>query len=461
MINCHNINNYMNEQKNDNLSPDIKDSDADGLLDREERKMGTNPFKKDTDDDGLSDYIEARVYGTDPLDPDTDKDGVSDSDEVKRGTNPLGEGKLKNYFIPNKGNNYKPHALDPKRLAFYAFFALIVKSIVIITAIALPITAWLTPDILQEQSRKIVMLTNEIRDNLNLNKLDNSDVLGKAAYKKAEDMFNKQYFSHTGPDDRGLADWLKENGYDYKIAGENLAMGFASAEDVVNGWTRSRTHYANIIDPEYKEIGVAMLSGTYNNQDSTLVAQYFGLPRLPDEEVKDLHEHIINHEESKLTVLDQEGKKIIIAEVSSSEDLKEAILYFGNYEINLVDKGDNRWFGSLTVFKEQEEDFFHPVVLASVKLTDQEGKITHEDLDWESVIPVKSTLLKQYFFLRNNQSHLIKPLFSVSSVYFKILISVLTFLLVLNIFIEIRKQYSHIIFYSFSLIGLLFVLLYL
>jgi uncharacterized protein YkwD len=452
----------MNEEKNNNLKLDIKDSDADGLLDREEKKLGTDPFKKDSDDDGLSDYIETRVYGTDPLDPDTDKDGVNDGDEVKRGTNPLGDGKLKDYFIPNKGNNYKPHALSPKRLAFYAFFAILVKSIVIITAIALPITAWLTPDILQEQSRKIVALTNEIRGDLSVNKLNENEILSQAAYKKAEDMFNKQYFSHIGPDKKGLTDWLGEVKYDYKAAGENLAMGFASAEDVVNGWIRSKTHYANIIDPSYKEIGVAMLSGTYNNQDSTLVAQYFGLQRSPDEESNKLHEHIIDHDKSSITVLEdaEKGKKIIKTEINSNIPLNEVVLYFGNYEINLNNIKENRWSGSLTIFEEEEDEFFHPVVLASVKLSDKKGNITYEDVDWQRVVPVKSTLLKQYFFLKNNQSNLIKPVFNVSSIYFKILITILTSLLVLNIFIEIKKQHPHIIFYSFSLIGLLFVLLY-
>ena len=52
----------------------ILDSDADGLLDEEEKNLGTNPQDKDSDHDGLDDYQEAKVYQTNPLDPDTDKD---------------------------------------------------------------------------------------------------------------------------------------------------------------------------------------------------------------------------------------------------------------------------------------------------------------------------------------------------------------------------------------------------
>lgn len=64
------------------VSGGTKDSDADGLTDAEEQKIGTNPFDPDTDHDGLSDYDEVKVYHTDPLNPDTDYDGLKDGAEV-------------------------------------------------------------------------------------------------------------------------------------------------------------------------------------------------------------------------------------------------------------------------------------------------------------------------------------------------------------------------------------------
>ena len=48
----------MDNNKDQNLMSNFKDSDADGLTDNEEKKLGTNPLKKDSDDDGLNDYIE-------------------------------------------------------------------------------------------------------------------------------------------------------------------------------------------------------------------------------------------------------------------------------------------------------------------------------------------------------------------------------------------------------------------
>lgn len=66
------------------------DHDEDGIDDRDEFGLGTDPANPDTDGDGLLDGQEVDVYETDPLDPDTDGDGSSDGDEVNvHGTDPL------------------------------------------------------------------------------------------------------------------------------------------------------------------------------------------------------------------------------------------------------------------------------------------------------------------------------------------------------------------------------------
>ncbi len=66
------------------------DNDHDGLTNKEEKELGTDPNNADTDGDGLSDGDEVLKYHTDPLKADTDGDGLSDGDEVmKYHTNPL------------------------------------------------------------------------------------------------------------------------------------------------------------------------------------------------------------------------------------------------------------------------------------------------------------------------------------------------------------------------------------
>ncbi|MFT5190696.1 MAG: hypothetical protein ACI957_003732, partial [Verrucomicrobiales bacterium] len=65
------------------------DSDSDGLTDKEEAVLGTDPTKPDTDGDGLSDFAENRDTLTDPLNEDTDGDRFKDGLEIERGTDPL------------------------------------------------------------------------------------------------------------------------------------------------------------------------------------------------------------------------------------------------------------------------------------------------------------------------------------------------------------------------------------
>jgi hypothetical protein len=60
--------------------PALVDRDGDGLSDRAEQKLGTDPDNPDTDGDGLSDGEEVAL-GTDPDDPDTDHDGIDDADD--------------------------------------------------------------------------------------------------------------------------------------------------------------------------------------------------------------------------------------------------------------------------------------------------------------------------------------------------------------------------------------------
>lgn len=65
-----------------------KDTDGDGVTDKQEEIDGTNPLVDDTDGDGLTDGQE-KTLGTNPLVADTDGDGINDGDEVTNGTDPL------------------------------------------------------------------------------------------------------------------------------------------------------------------------------------------------------------------------------------------------------------------------------------------------------------------------------------------------------------------------------------
>ena len=95
--------------------PKDVDTDGDGLTDKKEKEMGTDPSKKDTDGDGLTDKEEADL-GTDPLKKDTDGDGYTDGQEVKAGSNP----KDKNLVPKKPGNVAAPKTGDPMALSTLA-----------------------------------------------------------------------------------------------------------------------------------------------------------------------------------------------------------------------------------------------------------------------------------------------------------------------------------------------------
>jgi outer membrane protein OmpA-like peptidoglycan-associated protein len=91
------------------------DSDGDGLFDRDEGLLGTDPYNPDTDGDGISDGDEVFKYKTDPLNADSDFDGLSDGAEVLiHGTDPLnpdtdGGGVTDGHEVMEDGTN----PLDP------------------------------------------------------------------------------------------------------------------------------------------------------------------------------------------------------------------------------------------------------------------------------------------------------------------------------------------------------------
>ena len=624
-----------------------KDSDNDGLSDKKEKSLGTNPCSPDTDGDGLCDYEEANIFKTDPLNPDTDSDGISDGDEVRMGRNPKGLGTLKDLFIPNENNNYKPKALEPKRIAFYGISSVIIKIIVIVFVAFMPISAWLTPDVMSGESQKIIQLTNSIRSSLNVALLTQSSILNSVAFQKAQDMLVSQYFAHVGPDGKDVGSWLNIFKYSYEVAGENLAMGFSSAEDVVNGWTRSKTHYANLIDPDFTEIGVGMSSGKFEEYDTTFVAQIFAKPKVaavvkptpipvepkPEEEgkqvveekeeveqvvvpktttpttqskskikaapdpeepikasdgpmvlsvkervvleekikqqtqeqiaqrIKEIEEEkarlyqdtsyiseeilttlpqslttnqsqldftvlvlgannvfiydneellwqkeldnselevslnlnegehnlrikaeklsgssfskdyfvtvdqtapTVDMENTRIYVDEPEGKnqKVVRVEAYLSYDVEKAQASFGNYYINLYpETGTNKWTGQVIIFNQDTDQIFNPVVLANIRVVDKAGNTDTVDITWDNIVPSKASLLNQYFFIKGSNLNFLKPIFNVSSIFYKILLAIAALALVLSVFIKIKKQYPYQIISTLALIFLLIILI--
>lgn len=124
----------------------------------------------------------------------------------------------------------------------------------------------------------IIAQTNDQRGKNGLPSLQKNGPLTVAAQLKGNDMLSKGYWAHVSPDGVEPWVWIAKAGYSYSRAGENLAKDFRDTISVTNAWMASPGHRANILNPNYKEIGVAVVSGPFNGYDTVIVVQMFGEP---------------------------------------------------------------------------------------------------------------------------------------------------------------------------------------
>lgn len=176
---------------------------------------------------------------------------------------------MKNFFIPNSSNNHKPYLLRNSALLIYTLLLFLFNTYSGFLGISQVSASTIT-------SLNIVNLTNDERETYGLEKLTVNSDLSAAALAKANNMFAKQYWDHFGPNGETPWQFIKEAGYKYVYAGENLAKGFKTAEGVVQAWMASPTHRENLLSGNYKEIGIAAVSGELLGENVVLVVQMFG-----------------------------------------------------------------------------------------------------------------------------------------------------------------------------------------
>lgn len=175
-------------------------------------------------------------------------------------------------FLPHHSNNQKAKTLHLSSLAFWLVFISVFQvGISLLTQLmpgVLGFAANISPD-------RLIELTNQLRQEQSLNVLQLNPLLVEAARQKASLMFTHGCWSHNC---NGLSPWsfFKNVGYKYLYAGENLAKDFGDSESVVNAWMASPAHRDNILSGKYNEVGIAVVNGTLNGQETTLIVQMFG-----------------------------------------------------------------------------------------------------------------------------------------------------------------------------------------
>lgn len=127
-------------------------------------------------------------------------------------------------------------------------------------------------------SAELLKIENLERGKLGLATLETNELLEKAALKKAKDMVNKEYFSHTSPEGFDFWHWFDLVGYKYLYAGEILAVKFNSAQSVNSAWMDSPKHKENIINERFTQTGIAVVKGIYKGEETEFVVQLFAKP---------------------------------------------------------------------------------------------------------------------------------------------------------------------------------------
>jgi uncharacterized protein YkwD len=139
-----------------------------------------------------------------------------------------------------------------------------------------------TPTPPNNAADQVVALINQARVAQGCAPLAVNSALRQAAQAHSTDMLEHDFFSHTGSDGSSPEDRMARVGYAYSSWGENIAAGYSTADEVVDGWMSSPGHRANILNCAFDDTGVGYV---YDENDSGNVVYYhywtqvFGTPQ--------------------------------------------------------------------------------------------------------------------------------------------------------------------------------------
>lgn len=303
---------------------------------------------------------------------------------------------IKDHFVPHARNNYHPHVFGHTTLALFSGLLVAVKIFVLVLVSVGPALPAFSSAI---TNANIISLTNSSRLEYNLPILAESSILNAAAQAKADHMLSGGYFSHTSPDGKTPWSFIQSAGYNYIMAGENLAVNFSQAENVEEAWMNSPGHKANILNKNFEEIGVGIAQGEYQGHTAIFVVQMFGTPVeqriiLSDEptkvQVQTVPQPTYDVKVSGSNVLADsqilqdisitgedvslEGDNIIIR-ANISQGATKVVANFGAKAIMLAPKLENVWEGQVAL-----EDLAQGTVSVNLQAYDITGKTYQKQL---------------------------------------------------------------------------------
>lgn len=167
-------------------------------------------------------------------------------------------------------------APEEPRNSLFVWKSVLIASMLLFSLTASPLAGAaeknLTPD-------NLLAIINQDRVQNELSALRVNINLQQAALQKAQDMLQNNYFAHTSP--QGLEPWdfIKQAGFDYSFAGENLAINYDNAYELTRDLLESPAHRDNIRSAQFSEVGIAVVNGIYQGQAATIMVQMFARPK--------------------------------------------------------------------------------------------------------------------------------------------------------------------------------------
>jgi uncharacterized protein YkwD len=108
-------------------------------------------------------------------------------------------------------------------------------------------------------AQQVLTLVNQERaNNGGLPPLTMHGACADCAFDHTWDMEDRNFFAHTNPDGQSPFDRMAAAGITYSAAGENIAAGYGTPAAVMAGWMASAGHRANILNPNFTEIGIGV-----------------------------------------------------------------------------------------------------------------------------------------------------------------------------------------------------------
>jgi uncharacterized protein YkwD len=131
-------------------------------------------------------------------------------------------------------------------------------------------------------SDKLYALINGYRRDHKLTALKAHQALQQSALLKLNDMKENHYWTHKDPQGRESWYLLEQLGYHYEKAGENLSFGYVTEWKVFDEWTKSPAHNAQLLEPDYEHMGLAVDCESYaqNTKKTCIVVLHLGKQQL-------------------------------------------------------------------------------------------------------------------------------------------------------------------------------------